>query len=84
MVDNNIVNLDKVRKVKKLGKKGSNKKLKPFDIGDLLKCDLKKARKMLEGVFPGHNILEVIDGNEKKLLIRGPKLNCILTARKDL
>ena len=38
---------------------------------------------MLESVFPGHNILEVLDGGKKKLLIRGPKLNCVLTARND-
>jgi len=83
MVDNNIVNLDKVRKSKK-NRKFSSKKMKSFDLGDLLKCDLTKARKMLESVFPGHNILEVLDDGKKKLLIRGPKLNCVLTSREDI
>ncbi len=81
MVDSKIVNLDKIRKTRK--RKRPTKISKAFDIGDLLKCDLKKARKMLESVFPGHNILEVLDGGKKKLLIRGPKLNCVLTARND-
>ena len=82
MVDSKIVDLDKIRKTRK--RKGPIKSLKAFDLGDLLKCDLKKARKMLESVFPGHNILEVIDDGKKRLLIRGPKLNCVLTAREDL
>ena len=80
MVDN-IVNLDSIRKKAKATKR-SLKKLKAFDLGDLLKCDLDKARYMLEKVFPGHTVLEVLDGSEKQLLIKGPKLNCVLTARK--
>ena len=81
MVDN-IVNLDKIRKKTKATKR-SLKKLKAFDLGDLLKCDIDKARSMLENIFPGHTILEVLADGEKQLLIKGPKLNCVLSTRKQ-
>jgi hypothetical protein len=83
-MNDDIVNLDDVRKQVKATKRHL-KKLKGFDLGDLLKCDIDKARVMLDFVFPGHTILEVFQKNtgEKQLLIKGPKLNCIITTRND-
>ena len=75
MVD--IVDLNKIRKKTK----ATSKALKAFDLGDLLKCDIDEARVMLKKNFPGHIILEVLDNGDKQLLIRGPKLNCVLTTR---
>jgi len=75
MVD--IVNLDKVRKKTKATKKA----LKAFDLGDLLKCNIDEARVLLEKNFPGHIILEVLDNGDNQLLIKGPKLNCVLSTR---
>ena len=75
MVD--IVDLNKIRKKNK----ATSKALKAFDLGDLLKCDIDEARVMLKKNFPGHIILEVLDNGDKQLLIRGPKLNCVLTTR---
>ena len=79
-----IVNLDDVRKQVKATKKHL-KKLRSFDLGDLLKCDIDQARTMLDHIFPGHTILEVLkdDTGEKQLLIKGPKLNCVLTTRNE-
>tara|TARA_Y100000758_G_C15948143_1_gene384899 strand:- start:555 stop:800 length:246 start_codon:yes stop_codon:yes gene_type:complete len=78
MVD--IVNLDKVRKKTKATKKAL-KHLKVFDLGDLLKCNIDEARVLLEKNFPGHIILEVLDNGDNQLLIKGPKLNCVLSTR---
>lgn len=79
-----IVNLNDVRKQVKATKKHL-KKLRSFDLGDLLKCDIDQARTMLDHIFPGHTILEVLkdDTGEKQLLIKGPKLNCVLTTRNE-
>ena len=80
MVD--IVDLNKIRKNKKASKVAI-KRLQAFDLGNLLKCDIDKARAMLEENFPGHIILEVLDNGDKQLLIKGPKLNCVLSTRNE-
>ena len=83
-MSDDIVSLDDVRKQVKATKKHL-KKLKDFDLGDLLKCEINQARKILDNIFPEHTILEVLnnDTKEKQLLIKGPKLNCVLTTRNN-
>jgi hypothetical protein len=80
MVD--IVDLNKIRKNKK-AVKVAIKRLQAFDLGNLLKCDIDEARVLLKNNFPGHIILEVLDNKDKQLLIKGPKLNCVLTTRNE-